>query len=314
MDGIINVIKPPGISSHQVVRYVRKLLNTRKVGHTGTLDPGAAGVLPICVGQATRIAQYLVEQDKVYIAEMTLGIATKSQDASGETTEINMDFRISPDFLGRTLSSFLGQIEQIPPMSSAIRHDGQRLYELERQGITVERKPRKVIIKEMHINKIWPEKPFLAFGTQVLFSVRCSKGTYIRTLCHDVGRALNTYAHMSYLVRTANGPFTIEDGITLEEFEQSVNSSDYSFLKKIEEALPDFLRIQVSTLAEKRVLHGNPILYQDLINPPQQLAVGERVMLFSTKNNLLAIAEIKSKDGIICQPICVLGGKLTETQ
>lgn len=313
MDGIINIIKPPGISSHQVVRHIRKLLNTKKVGHTGTLDPGAAGVLPICVGQATKIAQYLIEQDKVYIAEMTLGIATKSQDASGETTEIDLDFSIAPDLLGRTLSSFLGQIEQIPPMSSAIRHDGHRLYELDRQGISVERKPRKVFIKELHVNKIWPEKMSLAFGSQVLLSVRCSKGTYIRTLCYDMGRALNTYAHMSFLVRTANGHFTIENGITLEELEQSASSNDYSFLEKIEEALPQFSRIIVSPAVEKRVLHGNPVLYQDLVNPPKQLNVSEQVLLFSVKNELLAIAEIKSKDGILCQPIRVLGGKLTET-
>lgn len=306
MNGIINVIKPPGISSHQVVSHIRKLLRTKKVGHIGTLDPGAAGVLPLCVGKATRIVPFLADKDKTYIAELTLGIATKTQDSSGDTVKMVTDFAISPDQLGETFSRFLGNIDQVPPMASAIRVDGKRLYELDRQGITIERKPRTIKIYELHVNKIWSENPILTFGSRILFSVRCSKGTYIRTLCHDIGEALGTVAHMSFLVRTENGPFKIESGVTLDEIETSIANDEYDFLLGIEEGLPDFPRVKISPSAESKILHGNFIMPSDFLDIPQQLVVGDQLLLFSIDGELLAIAELKLRDNIICQPIRVL--------
>src|SRR5690554_4816415 len=144
MDGIINVLKPPGMSSHQVVSFIRRLLKTKKVGHTGTLDPGASGVLPLVVGNATKLSNYLMDHDKTYLAELTLGISTTSQDASGTTSALNTNFSLSPRKLADCLASFQGTISQTPPMASAIRVEGKRLYELYRQGVSVPRKPRQV--------------------------------------------------------------------------------------------------------------------------------------------------------------------------
>lgn len=306
MDGIINIIKPPGMSSFQVVSHIRKLLGVKKVGHIGTLDPGAAGVLPLCIGKATRIIPFLEEETKTYLTEVTLGIATKSQDASGETDNLVTDFAVTPDQFGTTLSTFLGEIEQIPPMASAVRVNGKRLYELDRQGITVERKPRKVKIHEIHVNKIWSEDSLLTFGTRVLLSIKCSKGTYIRTICHDLGEALGTAAHMSFLVRTENGPFSIENGVTIEEVENSLAQKNLDFLLGIEKGLPNYPKVRVSPLVETKILNGNFITATDLLDVPQKLVVGDQVLLFSLDDDLLAIGEIQMKDQLICQPIRVL--------
>lgn len=294
------------MSSHRVVDYIRKLMKIKKVGHTGTLDPGAAGLLPVCIGKATRIAPFLLNSDKTYVAEMTFGVATKSYDGAGKTTNVDLDLRLTPNKFGKVLSSFIGDIEQIPPMTSAVRVGGKQLYKLERQGITVDRKPRKIVVKDIHVNLILPEKSVLTFGSQVLLNICCSKGTYIRTLCHDIGRALNTYAHMSFLVRILSGPFSIQQGYTLEEIKQYVAKDDYSFVLGIEKALPEYPHVQVTPEAEKRVLNGNYVLMEDLFNISKELGTGDQVLLFSASNQLLAIAEIKYKNGLLCQPIRVL--------
>jgi tRNA pseudouridine55 synthase len=306
MNGIINVIKPPGMSSHQVVKAVRQLLGIKRVGHTGTLDPGAGGVLPLCVGKATRLASFLFEEDKSYTAELTLGISTTTQDASGDTIRLSTDFHITPIQFADTLALFLGEIEQIPPMASAVRVDGKRLYELERKGITVERKPRKVQIKTLNIRKIWNEYPeFLTFGTRVLLHIECSKGTYVRTLCHDIGERLGVGAHMSFLSRTSSGPFTLEDGYTLQEIEEFSAQQDYRFLLPIQTALPSWPQVKVSPLVERRVRHGNYILPEDLVDVPTALSIGDDVILLSVEGEVLALAEIRKTDQLICQPFMV---------
>lgn len=307
MNGIINVIKPPGMSAHQVVSYLRKLLKVKRAGHTGTLDPGAGGVLPICLGKATKLVPFIIDYDKSYIAELTLGISTSTQDAIGETIEINTNFSISPDKLGTVFSQFLGNISQIPPMSSAIRVNGVRLYQLDRQGISVERKARDVIIHELHINKIWPQAPSLTFGSRVLFYVSCSKGTYIRTLCHDIGQMLGTEAHMTFLTRTAVGHFTQETAFTLEEIAEMYHENNFDFVIPMEAALPEFPQIQVQTLmAEKRILHGNAIAAEEFDHGSEILSVEKQVLMMGVEGDLLGIGEIKYKDGLICQPIRVL--------
>lgn len=308
MDGIINVIKPPGMSSYQVVSFIRRQLNIKRVGHTGTLDPGASGVLPICVGRATRIVPYLIEADKTYIAEMTLGISTTSQDSSGETIEMDMDLHILPKQLADVFLNFSGVISQIPPMASAVRVNGRRLYELDRKGITVEREPRQVTIKSIHINKVWPEEPYLTFGSRVLFEVSCSKGTYIRTLCHDIGEQLGTVAHMSFLVRTESGVFNIGQGVTLEEIEQRVHSNNFDFLLPMEQALPEFPRVTASPFVEDRIRNGNHIPVEDTISSAQELTVGDQVLIMNLGGELLALAKIEWKDGLVYQPTRVLRG------
>lgn len=306
MNGIVNILKPPGMSSHQVVSFMRKQLQMRKVGHAGTLDPGASGVLPLLVGGATRLSDYLMSDEKTYVAEATLGISTASQDASGATCDLNTDFSLSPNQLAEALASLQGTIWQIPPMASAIRVGGKRLYELDRQGITVERKPRQVDVHSINIMAIWSEEEdHIGFGTRVLLRISCSKGTYVRTLCHDLGEKLEVGAHMSFLTRVASGPYGSADAFTLEEIASLVAAGDYSFLLPMETALPTWTKVKVHPLVQERIKHGNFILPEHLLDVPQALTVGDEVVLLSLEGDVLALAEIKRAEQLICQPFRV---------
>lgn len=306
MNGIINVIKPMGMSSHQVVAHLRRLLKTRRVGHAGTLDPGAGGLLTVCVGQATKLMPFMVEYDKAYVAEMTVGLSTSTQDAAGETEKLTMDFQITPSQLAEALAAFRGEIQQIPPMASAIRMKGKRLYELSREGVTVERKPRNVRISAIHVNKVWNEhEDLLTFGSRVLLYVECSKGTYIRTLCHDIGEKLGVGAHMSFLSRVRSGPFDLGDSFTLEEIADLVSTGDLSFLLPMTRALPDWAQVKISPIAEQRVRNGNPVTPEDFVDVPRKLDVDEQVFLLDVTGSVLAIGQIRRAGGLICQPIRV---------
>jgi tRNA pseudouridine55 synthase len=306
VNGIINVIKPMGMSSHQVVAHLRRLLKTRRVGHAGTLDPGAGGLLTVCVGQATKLMPFMVEYDKAYVAEMTVGLSTSTQDAAGETEKLTMDFQITPSQLAEALAAFRGEIEQIPPMASAIRMKGKRLYELSREGVTVERKPRNVRISTIHVNKVWNEhEDLLTFGSRVLLYVECSKGTYIRTLCHDIGEKLGVGAHMSFLSRVRSGPFDLGDSFTLEEIADLVSTGDLSFLLPMTRALPDWAQVKISPIAEQRVRNGNPVTPEDFVDVPRKLDVDEQVFLLDVTGSVLAIGQIRRAGGLICQPIRV---------
>ena len=208
MNGIIIVDKPQGKTSHDIVYAIRRLTGIKKVGHTGTLDPMATGVLPICIGSATKVADMLTLSDKAYTAEFVLGKTTDTLDAEGEfLTESKVN--VTEDEIRAAIMSFVGEIEQIPPMYSAIKQNGKKLYELARQGIEVERKPRKVTINSIDILKIK--------GAAVTIDVSCSKGTYIRTLCADIGEKLGVGAYMTKLRRTKTGMFDISESHTLEE-------------------------------------------------------------------------------------------------
>ena len=208
MNGIIIVDKPQGKTSHDIVYAIRRLTGIKKVGHTGTLDPMATGVLPICIGSATKVADMLTLSDKAYTAEFVLGKTTDTLDAEGEIlTESKVN--VTGDEIRAAVMSFVGEIEQIPPMYSAIKQNGKKLYELARQGIEVERKPRKVTINSIDILEI--------NGKTVTIDVSCSKGTYIRTLCADIGERLGTGAYMTKLRRTKTGIFAISESYTLEE-------------------------------------------------------------------------------------------------
>jgi len=208
MQGVLNIIKPPHMTSHDVVAIARRALGTKKIGHTGTLDPMAAGVLPICVGRATKIVELIQEDMKTYRCELTLGAVTDTQDRWGEILEEKVVGEIADTTIGEVISKFIGEIDQIPPMFSALKVDGKKLYELAREGITVERKSRRRTIYSIELirrvdNKIW-------------LDVQCSKGTYIRTLCHDIGQELGCGAYMSFLLRSATGIFTLDNGIDVE--------------------------------------------------------------------------------------------------
>lgn len=208
--GIVNVLKPPGVTSHDVVSFVRRVYGLKKVGHAGTLDPAAAGVLPVFLGPATRLIEFTADADKEYRAELTFGYATDSGDEYGEVIATREAFRLPPAHeIAAVLASFLGESEQLPPMQSAIKVGGRKLYELARAGITVERRTRTIDIAAISLVRV--------AAPTILFDVTCSKGTYIRTLCADIGARIGCPAVMSFLVRTRVGDFTLTDAKTFEE-------------------------------------------------------------------------------------------------
>ncbi len=282
----------------------------KQIGHTGTLDPGASGVLPLVVGKATRLSQYLTEHDKVYLAELTLGLSTTTQDGGGATVEMDTEFAVTPWRLADVLASFQGEIEQVPPMASAVRVGGKRLYELARRGITVSRPKRRVHVYSINIERIWSEdQSKLGFGTRILLRIACSKGTYIRTLCHDMGAELGVPGHLSFLTRTQSGPFPSAQACTVEEIEDYVDKGDFSFLLPPEAGLAEWVKVKVHPLVEERLKHGNFILPEHLVDVPGPLAIGERVVLLSVEGEMLALAEIKKTDQLICQPFRVFAGE-----
>lgn len=215
MDGILNINKTTGMTSFDVVSKIRKLCQTKKVGHAGTLDPDASGVLPICLGKATKVIEFLMDKTKTYRVGLLLGTATDTQDASGEVL-YEKPVRASNEDIENTIKCFMGETTQIPPMYSAIRVNGQRLYDLARKGIEIDRKPRPVTFYHIEILNI--ER--YADKVHIIFNVECSKGTYMRTLCHDIGEKLGCGGHMMSLVRTRSGPFNIDNAHTLEELEE----------------------------------------------------------------------------------------------
>ncbi|MBR4723262.1 MAG: tRNA pseudouridine(55) synthase TruB, partial [Clostridia bacterium] len=210
MNGIIVIDKPIGKTSHDMVSFVRRLTGIKKVGHTGTLDPDATGVLPICIGRATKAADMLTVSDKAYRTQLVLGKTTDTQDASGKVLKERQVMVTQAD-IEETVSQFIGEISQIPPMFSAIKKGGKKLYELARQGISVEREPRKVTIYDIVIEEINLD------NKTVTLDISCSKGTYIRTLCEDIGEKLGCGAYMNSLVRTKSAGFTLSDSYTQEE-------------------------------------------------------------------------------------------------
>ncbi len=220
MNGIIIIDKPCSKTSHDMVGFIRRLTGIKKVGHTGTLDPEATGVLPVCIGNATKACELLTCEDKGYVAELALGMTTDTLDAEGEILT-EQPVLCDEETIKKTIESFIGEIEQIPPMFSAIKKDGKKLYELARQGISIEREKRKITIHDIKILDIDTQKE------TVTIEVICSKGTYIRTLCDDIGMKLGCGAYMNKLRRTKSGRFSIDDAYTTEEIEKLVKENKF---------------------------------------------------------------------------------------
>lgn len=212
-DGILNIYKPEGMTSHDVVGVLRRLLGTKKIGHTGTLDPMATGVLPVCIGRATRITEYLDMDFKTYRCTMRLGILTDTQDIWGQVLEQQDTNNVTEDAVRKAFERFHGVVEQTPPMYSAVRVDGKRLYEYARAGETVEVRSRKIFIRSLIIDAV--DFSFDGDCKKVTFTVECSKGTYIRTICQDIGEMLGCGAAMESLCRLSSGRFCLEDAIDL---------------------------------------------------------------------------------------------------
>ncbi|WNQ13777.1 tRNA pseudouridine(55) synthase TruB [Paenibacillus aurantius] len=220
LEGVLPVWKPVDFTSHDVVAKVRRMTRIKRIGHTGTLDPKVTGVLPLCIGRATRVVEYIQELPKEYEAELTIGYATDTEDATGAITEQVESVSLTENQVEDAVKAFVGVIDQVPPMYSAVKVDGRRLYELAREGKEIERKSRKVEIYKLDIILLALDEPY----PRVRFRVLCSKGTYIRTLCADIGKALGYPAVMSALVRTSTGSMTREQCLTLEEIQALAES------------------------------------------------------------------------------------------
>ncbi|RNB59755.1 tRNA pseudouridine(55) synthase TruB [Brevibacillus gelatini] len=254
--GVLVIDKPAGMTSHDCVARIRRLYGTKKVGHTGTLDPDVTGVLPICIGHATRLVEYLQDLPKRYKVVMRLGSSTTTEDASGEVLEqAKVDAAaITTERIEQLLQSFLGEIEQVPPMFSAVKVNGKRLYDLAREGAVVERKPRKVTLYELTLHEIKADGD----SVDISFTCTCSKGTYMRTLCVDLGRALGYPAHMKLLRRIKSGPFAEEEAIPLHVLEErAANGEDLSrHLVSISQAISFLPSYQVKPERIRAVRNG----------------------------------------------------------
>ena len=252
ISGLLNLNKPMGITSHDVVQRVRRILGTKKVGHTGTLDPMATGVLVICVGQATRLIEYLLPGKKIYQAGITLGQSTDTYDAEGDVTATHDPSQVTQTDFIHSLEPFIGEIQQIPPAFSAIKQNGVPLYKLARQGKNVSSPARNVQIYSIEILKF--ENPL------VEVKVTCGSGTYIRSLAHDVGNALGVGAHLSALTRIQNGEWRIEDAISLDELERAAQSGHLAdVIVSKERTMAHMPKITLSPENEKRALQGQRI-------------------------------------------------------
>lgn len=260
MNGIINIYKEQGYTSHDVVAKLRGILRMKKIGHTGTLDPDAVGVLPVCTGRATKLCGMITDWGKTYEAVMLLGTRTDTQDISGNIlsqTEVN----VTKIQIMAVIGSFTGEYDQIPPMYSALKHNGKKLYELARQGIEIERKPRRVNIKSILINDINLEDN----DKTVIFTVECSKGTYIRTLCEDIGNRLGCGACMQSLKRTRVGSFSIDNSYTLSQIEQMVQAGKTDeILTPIDEMFSDSRKVIISQEYDKLLYNGNKLPYNSI--------------------------------------------------
>lgn len=285
MDGVIVINKPFGKTSHDMVYFVRRITGIKKVGHTGTLDPAATGVLPVCIGRATKAAELLTAADKSYTAELVLGMTTDTLDAEGEVLTEQPYGYVTVDMLENSIKKFIGEICQIPPMFSAIKKDGKKLYELAREGITVEREKRHVYISRIDLISFDCEKGV------VKLDIDCSKGTYIRTLCEDIGAELGCGAYMNSLVRTKSGRFTIEKSYTTEEI---VKISEVGGLEDIIIPVPelfhDFSKIILSAEEAARVVNGARIRKEGL----QDKAC---YRLFAPDGKFLSVSEYE--DGVL---------------
>lgn len=249
INGILNVYKDRGYTSHDVVARLRGILKQKKIGHTGTLDPDATGVLPVCLGSGTKLCDMITDKSKEYEAVMLLGITTDTEDASGKTLS-EAEYPLDEELVKKITMSFIGEYDQIPPMYSAIKINGKKLYELAREGKTIERKPRHVVINDIKITEI--NLP------RVKFTVSCSKGTYIRSLCRDIGEKTGCGACMESLVRTRVGVFEIEESLTLQKIEALVSQNAISdAVTPVDKVFSEYPAVTVYERNRKLVENGN---------------------------------------------------------
>lgn len=320
LSGVLVLYKPRGMTSHDCVNRIRRLYNTKKVGHTGTLDPDAVGVLPILIGRAAKAADVLPDTDKVYRAGLKLGLTTDTEDITGEVlsrgTTVDADGRAlyTLDDVKRAAADFVGEIMQVPPMYSALKRDGKKLVDLARQGIVVEREPRPVTIYSLEVSL--PDRDGLSSSDKVdcmmsdrdgnisepdyMLTVACSKGTYIRTLCADIGNALGCGGVMCSLTRLKAAGFDIADSVTLETLESLGQSERERLLYPVESLFCDYPAVRLKPFFEKLAHCGNE-LYQKKLGI--EYPVGQRIRLYG-EGGFFALGEVRSyPDGDAIKPI-----------
>lgn len=266
--GIINVYKEAGYTSFDVVAKLRGILHIKKIGHTGTLDPDATGVLPVCIGKATKVCDLLTNKDKTYTATLLIGKSTDTYDISG--TVINeSEVNVTENDIRKVIDSFIGEIDQVPPMYSAIKVNGKKLYELAREGKVIERKPRKVTIYNIEVIDISLPR--------VTMKIDCSKGTYIRSLCNDIGDKLGCYGCMESLVRNKVGDFSIENAIIIEEIEKACDDNRIEeLIHPIDYVFSSFPKGVIKEESEKYALNGARLRMSNLVDSKINLESGEK--------------------------------------
>lgn len=293
MNGVINVIKNTGMTSFDVVAKIRKIAREKKVGHTGTLDPEASGVLPICLGKATKIIDYIMENKKVYRVSFKLGVITDTYDLEGKIISLCDATHITEEQIRSSISKFVGEIKQVPPMYSALKQNGVRLYELARKGIQVEREARDITIYSI--------ENIIINSQEISMDVQCSKGTYIRSLCYDIGEDLKVGATMTSLCRIGNGPFLIDNGINIDDL-NSENIENY--IVSMEDALQGFEKLIINNNFTKLLINGVKVFDRRLYI--DKVAENKLYRVYDDKGKFLGLGK-KDKDGFKIEKLLIEG-------
>lgn len=283
-NGIINIYKEAGFTSHDVVAKLRGILKQKKIGHTGTLDPEAVGVLPVCLGKGTKVCDLLTDKDKVYETVMRLGVVTDTQDMTGNVLR-ESPVHVTREELEAVMRQFLGDYDQIPPMYSALKVQGKKLYELAREGRVIERKPRRVQILGLELRGMEED------GIHVHMRVHCSKGTYIRTLCHDIGERLGCGAAMEKLIRTRVGVFKIEDALTLAQVEDCVQNQQIDHLiRSIDSMFSMWPAGRTGAAVDRLLYNGNMLYRKDMVlEEKREPESGEKFRVYDSQGQFCAV-------------------------
>lgn len=294
LNGVINIYKEKGFTSHDVVAKLRGILKQKKIGHTGTLDPDATGVLPVCLGKGTKLCDMLLDKDKTYKATLLFGSFTDTEDISGTIVK-SMDIeeirnKISDEDIEKMILSFQGEYDQIPPMYSALKVNGKKMYELAREGIVIERKARRVDIKNICIDSM--DFP------RVSFTVTCSKGTYIRSLCRDICEKLNVAGCMEILERVKVSRFSIKDSLTLNEVAQIVAEGNIeNYILPVDEALDKYKKVMANNKLDKLLHNGNGF-NTNMLSKDICINNGEEIRMYDSCGEFIGIYKI---DGNLCK-------------
>ena len=301
--GMINVYKEKGFTSHDVVAKLRGNCKQKKIGHTGTLDPDAVGVLPVCLGCATRLCDMLTDKDKEYVAVLRLGITTDTQDATGKVLA-EKEVSVSEEEVRAVIASFEGEQLQIPPMYSALKVNGKKLYELAREGKEIERKARPIVVHEIEIlSENMPE---------FTIRVKCSKGTYIRTICHDIGQKLSCGGVMVSLKRTKVGNFGIEDAYTLSQIEDMAKEGKLcEILLPVEKVFEKLPEIRVKETAMKALLNGNQLKKEEILMLSDEALKAEEVRVYGADGRFYGVYGYQEGRKLFC-PIKMFFPEQTE--